>query len=130
MTEANIEGSPLPETTAKSIFDKAADGISPELVAFLKLAEREGVYSRLTEQRRHIIEQYVIGGLSERQIAGDLKKSRQAVSQSLRLSPASMHRDMVQDVLDGKTQVSYTEIKTAYDALGKPLILRRRNKIG
>jgi predicted DNA-binding protein YlxM (UPF0122 family) len=124
--EASIEGSSPPETTVKSIFDKPLEGISPELVEFLKLAEREGVYARLTPRRQYILEQYVVQGLSMPQIADSLRISKQAVSQSLKLSPMSMYRDMTRNVVEGKTQTSFTEIQTTYEALIKTLISRRK----
>jgi predicted DNA-binding protein YlxM (UPF0122 family) len=114
--EEKPQNFPQEMLTPKSVFETTAPGSPPALVAFLQLAEIEGAYAKLTSKRREILEKYYVAGLSQVQIAGDFHVSKQAISQSLRLSPESLYQQMLVDVVMHRTNIPFEEISTTHKA--------------
>lgn len=106
--------SPEEALPTPSAFDTVASGAATEVIAFLRLAEREGAYARLSEKRRKTLEMRYADGLTMPQIANILEISKQAVSQSLKLSPESLFKQMTKDVIARRTPISFREILSAY----------------
>lgn len=105
-----------PEITVQtqSAFATASPGAPREVISFLKLAERQGAYGKLSPKRREILEMRFAEGLSQVQIARRYGISKQAVSQSLKLSPESLYKQMTRDVITHRTPISFREILAAY----------------
>lgn len=125
-TDAQINGPKnvmgYPDTTAehalpekpKSAFETVAPTAAPEVIAFLRLAEREGAYGLLSERTRQRLEMHYLHGQSLKEIADMQQVSKQAVSQTLRLSPESLFKQMTKDVNARRTPISFREILAAY----------------
>lgn len=101
---------------SKSVFEVVAPNAAPEIIALLRLAEREGAYTRLAPRKKEILQKYYVQGLSMPQIAGEFLISKHAVSQSLRLTPESLYKQMTRDVNTYRTPISFREILEAYSA--------------
>ena len=116
MTERESGQNISPETKAKtqSAFDTPTLAVSLEVIAFLKLAEKEGAYSLLSERTRQRLEMYYLQGKSLKEIADIHHVSKQAVSQTLKLSPESLFKQMIRDVIAYRTPISLKEISDAY----------------
>lgn len=116
MTERESGQNISPETKAKtqSAFDTPTLAVSLEVIAFLKLAEKEGAYSLLSERTRQRLEMYYLQGKSLKEIADIHHVSKQAVSQTLKLSPESLFKQMIRDVIAYRTPISLKEISAAY----------------
>lgn len=99
---------------SRSIFDNPHLNAPKEAITFLKLAEREGAYSLLSERTRQRLEMYYLHGKSLKEIADIHHVSKQAVSQTLKLSPESLFKQMIRDVIAYRTPISLKEISDAY----------------
>jgi len=100
----------------KSVFEVVAPNAAPEVIVLLKLAEREGAYARLTQRRKEVLQKYYVEGLSMPQIADGYGVSKQAISQSLRLTPEFLFKQMTGDVFLEKTNIPFREIMEIYAA--------------
>ena len=100
----------------KSVFETIAPIAAPEVIGLLKLAEREGAYEKLSEKTRQRLEMHFLEGMSITKIADIQKVSKQAVSQSLRLTPESLYKKMTKDVFMRRTNIPFTEILRVYSA--------------
>lgn len=118
----------LPESFKRPIgaFENVSPNTPIELVNLLRLAEREGAYSRLSEKRKKTLEMRLVEGLSMPQIASVLKISKQAVSQTLKLAPQSLYKQMLKDVVTYRTHIRFDEILAVYSDYG--LYLNRKKK--
>jgi len=113
------EGEHFPRETRvkpQSKFQITAPGTAPEVIALLRLSEREGAYGSLSEKARRILEMRYVEGLTMSQIGDVLGISKQAVSQSLKYTPESIYNRMVRDVITYKTDINFKEILKTYSA--------------
>ncbi len=118
MVERSIGQNFSSEIAAKpqGAFEIVAPGAAPEIIALLRLAEREGAYARLSDKRRKTLQMRYVDGLSHAQIAEEFGISKQAVSQTLKLTPESLYRQMTRDVNTYRTPISFREILATYSA--------------
>jgi DNA-directed RNA polymerase specialized sigma24 family protein len=100
----------------KSVSEVITPDAPPAMVAFLKLAAREGAYSLLSERIRQRLDMHFLQGMSLTEIAGFQKVTKQAISQSLKLAPESLYKQMSKDVVHRRTTISFKEILSAYSA--------------
>nr|MBI5456092.1 hypothetical protein [Candidatus Levybacteria bacterium] len=116
-TEAQLNGPKnvmgYPEKS-KSVFEIVSPKAAPEIITLLRLAEREGAYARLTPRRKEILQKYYVEGQSMPQIADGYGVSKQAISQSLRLTPESLFKQMTKDVSARRTPISFREVLATY----------------
>ena len=116
----NVMGYPdlTPERVApekpKSAFEVVSPNAAPEVIALFRLAEREGAYAKLTPRRKEVLQKYYVQGLSMPQIADGYGVSKQAISQSLRLTPESLYKQMRKDIFARRTSVQFSEVIATY----------------
>lgn len=112
----------------KNVFEVVSPNAPIEVVAFLKLAKREGAYDLLSEKARQRLEMYYLEGKTEKEIASIHQVSKQAISQTLRLTPESLYKKMTMDVNAYKTFISFREILAAYSDYRIYFESRKRSK--
>jgi len=100
----------------KSVSEVIKPDVQSAVVTFLKLAEREGAYSLLSERTRQRLDMHFLQGMSLTEIAGFQKVTKQAISQSLKLAPETLYKQMTKDVVQRRTTISFKEILSAYSA--------------
>lgn len=98
----------------RSVFDNPHSNAPKEAIAFLRLAEREGAYGRLSERTRQRLELRFLEGLSISEIAEIQDVTKQAVSQTLTMFPNMLYKQMTKDNYMGRTTISFREILGTY----------------
>lgn len=98
----------------KSVFEAAVPTSPPALIELLKLSERQGAYANLSLQTRRILQMRYVEGLNLPQIGDVIGVSKQAVSQTLRLTPESLYKKMTKDVVMRRTNIPFSTILLAY----------------
>ena len=126
-TKSHLQSEPIAQLD--SLFETTVPGTLPELVDLLKLSEREGAFGKLSKGRQEVMLMRVVEGLTMPQIAHKMKLTKQNIHQQLKSIPASLQRQMLKDINDGRTDVGYKEIIGTYRAYIEKVEPVRRGKI-
>lgn len=128
MTERQTGNNLIPSDLERrhSVFEAAVPTSPPALIEFLKLSERQGAYANLSLQTRRILQMRYVEGLNLPQIGDVIGVSKQAVSQTLRLTPESLYKKMTKDVVMRRTNIPFSTILLAYSDYRIELDVRKK----